>query len=345
MDEIGALYEDETDADIDLTKIGEVASTTLYESIQNAANGTDRSKQQQDFFLGVSNLGHCRNYAALMTKQTPPSDERDKTAAFIGTVLGDALEQQIKKDHPEWLIQEELMFPLPSGGEIPGHSDIIVPSWAEEPENGIYQGVWDLKSKAELEAIRKYGPNQQQIFQIHAYAKAAIEKGLLDPEKPIVVQDVFYDRSGKNVTPYAVAHLYHQNVIDMIDEWVGDVTYAVIHNEEASKDMPVEWCMNWCEYATVCRGTEPVEGGLITDPDILAAVDMHREAQGLEKRAKELKRTAKIHLEGVEGSTGEFRVKSVWVNPVEIAATTRAGYTKIDLRPVPKPKGKKGESK
>jgi hypothetical protein len=106
---VGFSFEEpEAAAGIDLEAYGRTAAQAFYDAIQNASNGTERSKQQQDMFIGVSTLGHCKQYAALMMKQTPFSDERDKTAAFFGTVAGDAIEAQLKKDHPEWLIQEKL---------------------------------------------------------------------------------------------------------------------------------------------------------------------------------------------------------------------------------------------
>lgn len=245
---------------IDVTAYGRSAAESVYSSIQNAVNATARSRQAQRRVIGVSNLGHCREYLRFMILNEPESDERDKTPAFIGTVLGDAVEKQIKEDHPDWIIQEELIFPLPSGGNVKGHSDIIIPAsaagtveeWQASQEEGydgppVYlQGVWDLKSKAELDTIKRYGPSQQQVWQVHAYAKAAIEKGLLDPEQPILLGDVYFDRSGRDVVPHGVFHVYSESVVLAIDEWVGDVSYAVLNGERAAQDKPVEWCANWC---------------------------------------------------------------------------------------------------
>jgi len=221
-----------------------------------------------------------------MMKQTPFSDLRDKTPAFFGTVAGEAIEAQLKIDHPDWVFQESIFFPLPSGGGVPSHPDIVIPFDAQDIEAGYYQGVWDGKSKAELETIKKVGPSQQQIFQVHAYAKAAIEAGLLNPDYPIVVGDVYFDRSGKDVIPHGVMHLYTEDVITFIDEWVNDVKYAVLHNEDASRDMPREWCWSYCEYATACRGHDTDVEGLLESPDIIAAVDMWEEVKALKSEAK-----------------------------------------------------------
>jgi hypothetical protein len=270
-----------------------------------------------------------------MMKQTPFSDKRDKTAAFFGTVAGAAIEAQLQIDHPDWLFQQDLFFPLPSGGGTDAHPDIIIPFTAQDIGAGFYQGILDGKSKAELETIRKTGPSQQQIYQIHGYAKAAIEAGLLDPDHPIIVGDVFFDRSGKDVIPYAVMHLYSEDVITFIDEWVNDVKYAVMHNEDASRDMPREWCWSYCEYATACRGHDTDVEGLLEDPDIIAAVAMYQEAAELKRQVRKKEAAYKRTLEGVSGSTGTHNIRWTTVEPVQVKAGTRSGYRKLSITRVP----------
>lgn len=175
----------------------EAAAKVVADTIQNAANGTARSAQARAHRLGMSNIGHCQQAAVFMIKQTPPSDERKKTAAFFGTVSGEAIEKQMKLDHPDWLFQAEGIFPIPSGGELGSHVDIVVPARAAvspeeflaskdedyEGEELFVQGIWDLKSKDKLDIVKKYGPSRQQVFQVSGYAKAMTETLLLiDPE-------------------------------------------------------------------------------------------------------------------------------------------------------------------
>ncbi|HBH57871.1 MAG TPA: hypothetical protein DDY41_06935, partial [Arthrobacter bacterium] len=88
----------------------------VYGAIQDASNGTDRSAQQRENRLGMSNIGHCQQAAVLMIRQTKPSDVRDKSAAFFGTVAGAAIEERLKITHPDWLFQAEVEFRIPSGG-------------------------------------------------------------------------------------------------------------------------------------------------------------------------------------------------------------------------------------
>jgi hypothetical protein len=341
---------------VDLNKYGQHAASAFYRAIQNAANGTERSKQQQDMYIGISTLGHCRNYAALMMKQIPFSDVRDKTAAFFGTVAGDAIEAQLKLDHPTWQIQQKLAFPVEAelmrGGEVLGTTDVLIPwegSATEEEweanftaiENGedvepVYmQGIWDGKSKAELETIKKYGASRQQIFQIHAYAKAAIKAGLLNPDYPIVLGDVFFDRSGKNVTPHGIFHLYTEDVVDQINDWINDVIYAVVNGEDAERDMKRDWCFSWCEYATICRGADTDVEGLIEDPENIASIERYHELSKIETDAKKAKKELQKTLENIPvGSTGALNFRRTFVNGGHVEYD-RPDYVKIDIRPVP----------
>lgn len=313
-------------------------SGLVYGAIQDATNSTARSKQQQEFRLGVSNIGHCRQYAKYITEQRAFTDVRDKTAAFYGTVLGDAIESQIAKSHPDWLTQHETVFHIPSGGEILGHADLIIPAAAATDE--YPQGVTDFKSKAELDTVRRVGRTQQQDFQLTMYAKGCIDEGLLDPSKPIYLTNVYFDRAAKGggMMPYSITTEYDERTLETIDEWIGDVKYAVVHDQDASRDLPREFCAAYCEYFTTCRSGDTDAEGLLTDPEVLAAVDMYREGGALEREGRRLKDSAKVTLKGVSGSTGEFVVRPVEVGPAEMKAYTRAGFTKIDVRPVPKGK-------
>jgi hypothetical protein len=371
------------------------AATVVADTIQNAANGTERSAQASEFRLGMSNIGHCQQAAVYMIKQTPPSDERKKTAAFFGTVAGEALEKRMKIDHPGWLFQAEGIFPIPSGGELGSHVDIVVPARegvdpdrflsqkrfakarAEDPQlqgpelpELSVQGIWDLKSKDKLDVIKKYGPSKQQVFQVTGYAKAMTEtlllidretgepttdpehgdpvtdeygtetgETVLDPTKPIWITDVYFDRSGAQDEAYSFGWFYDPAVLEEIDMWIHDVKYAVINNAEALKEKPREWCWSYCEYATLCRGNDTDAEGLIEDPETLAAVDLYAEGLALEKQGAKMKDNAKLSIPAqLSGTTGTHTVRWVEIGPTVVAAGTRKGYRKLDIRPIPGPK-------
>lgn len=320
----------------EMTMIEQTCADTVYASIQNASDNTDRARQAADFILGVSNLGHCRQHAVLSIRQTPPSDVRDKTAAFIGRVLGEAIEAQMKIDHPDWLFQTLGTFKLPSGGELDGHTDIVVPFSAATEEHP--QGIWDLKSKDKLEVVKRYGQTKQQRYQLISYADAMIKEGLLNPDEPIWLVDVYFDRSGSTPECYAIGFWYDPADLAEIDEWVGDVIYAAAHGEDASRDMPREFCWKYCEYASLCRGPDTDVEGLITDPEIKAAVDMYREGLDKVSEGEKLKDQAKLVIpKDLSGSTGENNIRWIHVNEAEMKAYTRKAYDRIDVKPVPGP--------
>ena len=333
-----------------------IAAEEVYGAIQDASNGTERSAQQQAFRLGMSNIGHCQNAAVLMIRQTPPSDVRDKSAAFFGTVAGAAIEEQLKKTHPDWLFQSDTVFKIPSGGELGAHPDIVIPASAavskgeflanakareEDPSipRKYVQGVWDLKSKDKLDTIKKYGPSRQQVFQLTGYASSCIDAGLLDGDQPIWLTDAYFDRSGSQHEAYSFGWWYDPAVLNEIDDWIHDVKYAVINEKEGSKDKPREWCWNWCEYATLCRGNDTDAEGLIEDPEILSTVNLYAEAQKAETAAKKLKESLKPNIPAdLSGTTGTHTVRWVEVGPTVVKEQHRAGFRKLDIRPIPGPK-------
>ena len=121
---------------------------------------------------------------------------------------------------------------------------------------------------------------------------------------------------------------------DEIDQWVGDVIYAVKHSEDASRDIPAAVCERICSHFTACRGALEInEGGEpITDTTLVSAVDMYVEARSMEKTAKQMKEEAATMLAGVNGSTGSWQVRWVDVQPSRVEAFDKQGYSRLDIR-------------
>jgi hypothetical protein len=121
---------------------------------------------------------------------------------------------------------------------------------------------------------------------------------------------------------------------DEIDSWIGDVIYAVKHNEDASRDIPSAICERICSHFTACRGALEINQGgePIIDSELLAAVDMYTEARGMEKTAKQMKEEASSRLYGVNGSTGQWQVRWVEVQPSRVDAFEKQGYSRLDIR-------------
>lgn len=300
----------------------------IVDAIESYESGQGRTLQSREGRLGPSDIGFCRQKAALITKGTEPTDNPSKWAAFVGSAVGERVEAAIKAAHPEWLVgsidKVHVTATLPSGVKIGGHPDVV-----DVPGNGLI----DLKTKDGLERVRKYGSDQSHRFQRKLYAQGCIEEGLLDPEKPIFIGNVYFDRSGSDDTPFEeiVDSAFDATTLEEIDHWIGDVVYSVSHGEDASRDVDPVVCRRICEFFTVCRGGLPVEDGdrLIRDQELIDAARDVLEIRNQIKRLEQLKDEASQALVGVNGRAGNVQVRWVQVNR-KTGAFMRLDVTEIN---------------
>lgn len=284
--------------------------------------GSLRSQQSREHLIGMSELGACRNFLRLMILETPYDDNEDdiRWPAFIGTALGDRLEQAIAESFG-YLVQETVQVTLPSGRMLQGHCDVQAGD-----------AVWDFKSVDGLESVKRNGPSFRQKAQIMGYLMALIQSGDL-PEDALAVL-VFVDRSGRDPLPWVWTSVLDMSVIEEADSRLDDVTYAVMHDEEASRDEPDAWCQVACPFYTKCRGATSDVGGLIEDEGALLAVKNYDEGKRMVREGTRLKDEAKRDLVNVEGSTGEHIVRWVHVNESDVPSFTRKAYDRLDIRKV-----------
>ena len=290
-----------------------------------------RSQQSAAGRLGPSDIGFCRNKAALTTKGVEPSDEKSIFAAQMGTAIHTYEAHVMKAAHPEWIIPEldwepgrKLPALLPSGVVVSGTPDAIATDW---------NAILDVKSKDGLEFQRREGSSQSDKFQRHLYALGAIQAGLVK-EDGLLVGNLYIDRSGKNDKPLLIMESYDPTLTAEIDAWIDDVVYAVMQKEDASRDLPAAVCEKICEFFTVCRGgLEVHEGGdLIEDETLIHAIDMYVEARDLEKVAGQQKREAAAILAGINGTDGRFQVRWVHVNATTVNSFDKAAFDRLDIR-------------
>jgi hypothetical protein len=299
--------------------------------LRNYGMASPRSRQSAAGRLGPSDIGFCRNKAALTTKGIEHSDEKSIFAAQMGTAIHTYEAHVMKFAHPEWIIPEldwepgrKITATLPSGVEISGTPDAIATDW---------NAVIDVKSKDGLEWQRREGSSQSDRFQRHLYALAAIQEGLVK-EEGLLVGNLYIDRSGKNDQPLLLMESYDPTLTAEIDAWIDDVVYAVMNKEDASRDLPAAVCEKICEFFTVCRGgLEVHEGGdLIEDPTLISAIDMYVEARDLEKVAAQQKKEAAAILAGINGTDGRFQVRWVHVNATTVNSFDKAAFDRLDIR-------------
>ena len=306
--------------------------TLISDALRQHMDGSARSIQASDGILGPSDIGFCRNKAALMTKGVPATDTPPKWAAAVGTAIHNYVEAAIKEAHPDWLVGSidnvSVTATLPSGAEISGHPDIVVPS---------ANAVLDIKTVDGFEWIKREGTSKQHKYQRHLYALGLIQSKLLDGNKPVLVGNIYFDRSGKQPDPLVIVEDMDPTLTDEIDSWIQDVIYAVKNNEDASRDVPAAVCERICAHFTACRGElETYDGEFIEDPELLSAVDMYVQAREAKKEAEAMQKAAQAILNGVNGSTGTYQVRWVDVQPTTVESFEKAGYRRMDIRKVRK---------
>jgi hypothetical protein len=290
--------------------------------------GTPRTKQARDGILGPSDIGFCRQKAVLMTRGVEPTDNPPKWSAAVGTAIHNYVERAIKDRYPTWLVGSidnvEVTATLPSGVEIKGHPDIVIPS-----DNAVI----DIKTVDGLAYVRNQGASLQHKYQRHLYALGLIQSGILDSSKPVLVGNLYMDRSGKEPQPLLLVEEMDPMLTGEIDLWVEDVIYAIKNNEDANRDVASPVCERICEFFTVCRGSLPDDDSdMIQDTELINAVDAYVRARDMEKEASQLKKEAQAILSGVSGSTGTHQVRWTEIQPTVVDSFQKAGYMRMDVR-------------
>jgi hypothetical protein len=298
-------------------------------AVRIGQDSSPRSLQSAAGIIGPSDIGFCRQKAALMTKGVQQTDAPPKWSALVGTAIHNEVEAAIKATYPKWLVgsidKVRVTATLPSGAEISGHPDVVIPE-----DNTVI----DIKTVDGFDWVKREGTSRQHKYQRHLYAIGLCQAGILDPDKQLFVGNLYFDRSGKEPQPLLRMEEIDWSLTDEIDSWIGDVIYAVKHGEDASRDIPAAVCERICDYFTACRGALEVHDGgqLIEDQELIAAVRMFAEGRDLENEGKRLKDAAKNVLAGVNGTTGEWDVRWVEVQPTRVESFQRPGFMRLDVR-------------
>lgn len=305
-------------------KIQELITTALRQFEKQRP----RTQQSAAGILGPSDIGFCRQKAVLMTKGVAATDDPPMWAAAVGTAIHTYVEGAIKEIYPDWLVGSidniRVTATLPSGAEISGHPDVVVPS---------ANAILDIKTVDGFEFVKRDGTSKSHKFQRHLYAMGLIQAGILTEDKPVLVGNIYFDRSGKQPKPIVLAEEMDPTLTSEIDSWIQDVVYAVTNNEDASRDVPAAVCEKICSHFTACRGALEVFDGAetITNPELVSAVEMYLDGRDLERRGARMKDEAKSRLYGVNGVTQTHQVRWVEVAPTVISASERDGYLRMDI--------------
>jgi hypothetical protein len=194
----------------------------------------------------------------------------------------------------------ELQITLPSGLVVLAHADEIDP---DEPS------VTDLKTvadDADLRTIRRTGSTEQQRFQRHLYYLGAHQAGLVPPVG--IVRNVWIDRAGQSQWPHVEQELFSMDEVHAADRWVQSVQYAVEHGEEVPRDRHADWCKQFCQFFTHCRGGLQHVDEVVTDPELVEAAALLHTARREAKDWDAMEKYARRLLEPLQTSAGDVAV-------------------------------------
>lgn len=292
----------------------------------------DRNQQTHDRILGVSDIMHCRSYAARFLNGDPFTDSSTHKAATLGTMVHDAVLPLIAEARGA-RHNVELSITLPNKFKLTGHADLI-----DGPD------VIDLKTTRGLAGARRYGASPQQKMQRNLYAAGVVQDPSFDvAASEAVTGNIWMDVDDLDALPHVELEPYDPSYLDTAQNWLDEVMYHVDNGlvQDAPRDKDVFWCRQFCPFVTACRGSEAAAVDEVIESDELAiAAALRREAIELEKESKELRKASDEVLARVQdakvlirGGAGTFRVASTWVRETDVAYT-RSGYYKTDVKEI-----------
>lgn len=291
---------------------------------------SDRSEWTKGHRIGASDIGHCREYLRRVISQQPFTDEQDNyAAAFMGTAVGALAEEAMTNFYPGDRSQLDVEVKLTIGSYvlvIPGHPDLL---------HG--DTLIDFKTVDGLGVIRRTGPSEKQKYQITLYAKALIDRGDLPADAWLSL--VYIDRSGRERDPVVFSWRYDPVILGDAMEWLADVIYALEHEEEASRDMPRDWCWECCPFVSACRGTDTDVQGIIDEPLVIDAVEIYLESNEQIRKLEKDKKSALSVLKGRSGVVGDHVLRWIHIDGSEYTVK-RDGYDRIHLKPVDRAEAK-----
>lgn len=321
--------EEQAAASRGMTEEEELLAAQLYRAVQAASHTSERSEQSKTFVLGISELGTCQERTRRLLAGVP-EQEGDKLEAFIGTAIGEHVERAIVAAYPDVVTQATVSVTLQGdGGEytLTGHPDLVHP-W----------GVGDVKTSDGLEIARRNGPSRQQWWQRNLYLLGAHQAGLLDCElADAKTYNVWFDRSGRTKETYVHLAPFDPMAVTDATIWLDEVVYNYRQGTEAMKEPPRPWCEKVCGHYADCRMYDTDVTGLITDPDIVTAVQLHQEGLTMEKAGKRMKEEGQRQLDGITGyvlvGDKRFQIRHTWVNGTSVAFE-RKGYDRLSITKV-----------
>ena len=323
--------------DNSIIELEQAIASMVDAAVRAGIENDPRTAQSRAGLLGPSDIGFCRQKAVLTAREVQPTDSSNPWAAAVGVAVHRYISVFLEEFFGDmWVVEGsdvgKVTATLPrTGAKISGTPDLII------PEHNL---IIDAKTVDGLKKVQNYGPSQSHTYQRHLYAMGALDAGLLDPNRQVYVGNLYIDvgRDGSEATKtWVTISPMDDSLTDEIDSWVEDVIYAVHQQEDASRDIAAPVCERFCEFFTVCRGSLPMrDSEPLDDPEILQAVDLYVKGRDIEKEGKAMKSEATNTLKGLNGSTGEWQIRTVTVGEQDVPGFTRKASTRLDVRKVRK---------
>ena len=241
--------------------------------------------------VGWSEVGGCRAYLGYRLEGTWPSDETDSWGAQRGTAIHEYLQAILGGPDVRCEVDTEYRG-------IPGHADLVGPDW-----------LGDIKtSKLANSRLWASDPGllREKRIQAHGYAAGLIDTGELPPDATVRLLVVPAD--GTFTDWWCWEEPFDRSLADEGAGRLEDARDRVARGERLPKDKPYAYCIQWCEFASICRDPSPPAAEDITDPELVAAVAAYGEAaQQATALAKEKDRLADM-IRGLRGTAGDWRI-------------------------------------
>lgn len=277
----------------------------VQEAVIEHAAASERTQQKT---LGPSQLGGCREFIRATLAGDPQAPEtKMPLPAIVGTVLGDYIEAALKAKYPGKVItQHRVKAQLPvTQILIAGSTDAIMKDIDDQPNRLV-----DVKSKAGLGEIRRYGASRGNLIQLSTYFLALVQDGTLTENDLATL--LYVDRSGreKEFETITIDFEIAMRWIGIAENGLDDVKRTL---EMGSPD-EVRWSLRderpdycfaiECPYRFACwGGSEHLPSNVIDDPHAIEAITHYVDARDDEKDAIERKINARGELKGIDGVT------------------------------------------
>lgn len=325
------------------------------------------AQQGRSVLIGPSGVGDCYRRHAYRYMQVPPSDERSRSAADLGTLLhlGWAAMIESQYDPADRAAEVEVHtdgMPRPGRADdvdylnrivtdLKSAKDRVWQSWLNN--GGPYDSYWDQLEVYALGLRQQYGG--VWTLRIVAFNRETGERAEYMREQDTEVAHLLVDRAGRRHRELSAAVA--------VTAAGADVESAVEAFPREGRGPGMGMPCDWCEFVSVCWPEPSVPGGtpqsetVREDAAALGAwAAEYVEASAAARKAEARRKDAQAFLRGVSGEFpgpdgGVFRVAEVGGGeretpdcermrerltelgePIPMSVTRRASYPRVSRK-------------